>query len=235
VSRGAPAGWLGPVPAALSTPNIYGSSGGRSPCGTPGCNQVACPQLLIRGRNQGVPGLFKLLEPSVTGFVGPMKARTEASRRPCSDRGETDAGLPRAEGRRRDRRARQRRWRNAVRELVRHPGRLLGVARQPSRGLNDSTLAEQLRHVCELDLSPLDAALPPKGFGRDRSSATSIAPGPASDAWAYPSGTYAWAGLATPTTATKAASIVKVGKLLRSIDVALFWCQWMLGHGQSAR
>jgi hypothetical protein len=31
--------------------------------------------------------------------------------------------------------------------------------------LKDSTLAEHLREVCELDLSPLDAVLPPKGFG----------------------------------------------------------------------
>jgi hypothetical protein len=60
-------------------------------------------------------------------------------------------------------------------------------------------------------------------------------PGPASDAWAYPSGTYAWAGRGTPLprTATKAASIVKVSNLLRSIDISFFWCQWMLGNGQS--
>ena len=51
-------------------------------------------------------------------------------------------------------------------------------------------------------------------------------PGPASDAWA---------GRATPlpTTPTKAVSIVKVSNLLRSIDVSLFWCRWMLGNGQS--
>jgi hypothetical protein len=34
-------------------------------------------------------------------------------------------------------------------------------------GLKDSTIAEHLWEVCELDLSPLNAVLPPKGFGRD--------------------------------------------------------------------
>ena len=34
-------------------------------------------------------------------------------------------------------------------------------------GLKDSTIAEHLREVCDLDLSPLDAVQPPKGFGRD--------------------------------------------------------------------
>jgi hypothetical protein len=33
--------------------------------------------------------------------------------------------------------------------------------------LRDSMIAEHLREVWELDRSPLDAVLPPKGFGRD--------------------------------------------------------------------
>jgi hypothetical protein len=43
--------------------------------------------------------------------------------------------------------------------------------------LKDSTTAEHLREVCELDLSPLDAALPSKGFGRDRRSLRVPLPG----------------------------------------------------------
>jgi hypothetical protein len=33
--------------------------------------------------------------------------------------------------------------------------------------LVDSAIAEHLREVCELDLSPLNAVLPAMGFGRD--------------------------------------------------------------------
>ena len=33
--------------------------------------------------------------------------------------------------------------------------------------LKDSTIAEHLQEVCELDLAPLDAVPPPKGFGHD--------------------------------------------------------------------
>ena len=33
--------------------------------------------------------------------------------------------------------------------------------------LQDSTAAEALRAICELDLSELQAIVPPRGFGRD--------------------------------------------------------------------
>ena len=110
----------------------------------------------------------------------------------------------------------QGRWRDAVQDLFDIQADCQVWPDNLPDALKDSTLAERPREVCELDPEPA-------GRGAARYLAS---PGPASDAWAYPSGTYAWAGWATPlpTRATKAASIVKVSNHLRSIDVSRFWC-----------
>ena len=46
-----------------------------------------------------------------------------------------------------------------------HSGELPRLARQTAEGLKE--VAEHRREVCEVNLSQLDAVLPPKGFGRD--------------------------------------------------------------------
>jgi hypothetical protein len=66
-----------------------------------------------------------------------------------------------------DRRTRQRRWRDAAQELFDIQADCQVWLDNLPEGLKDSTIAEHLREVCEVDLSPLDAVLPPKGFGRD--------------------------------------------------------------------
>jgi len=42
----------------------------------------------------------------------------------------------------------------------------VGLDRPPDR-LPDSATAEALRAICDLDLSQLQAIIPPRGFGRD--------------------------------------------------------------------
>ena len=67
----------------------------------------------------------------------------------------------------RDRRTRQRRSREAVQELFDIQADCRVWLDNLPPALADSTLAEHLREVCDLDLSMLDAVLPPEGFGRD--------------------------------------------------------------------
>ncbi len=66
-----------------------------------------------------------------------------------------------------DRRSRSQRWRDAVAELLE-----LQLAYQAwldalPENLEDSATADALRVICELDLSELESAEPPLGFGRD--------------------------------------------------------------------
>jgi hypothetical protein len=66
-----------------------------------------------------------------------------------------------------DRRSRPQRWRNAVAELVKLQGDYQAWLDSLPDNLADSAMAEALRAVCDLDLSELESAEPPRGFGRD--------------------------------------------------------------------
>jgi len=68
------------------------------------------------------------------------------------------------------RRARQRRWRDAVQELFDIQADYLVWLDNLPEGLKDSTIAERLREVCELDPSQLDAVLPLRARLRRASS-----------------------------------------------------------------
>jgi hypothetical protein len=65
-----------------------------------------------------------------------------------------------------DRRSRPQRWRDAVAELVELQGDYQTWLDALPENLADSTTAEALRAICELDLSVLEID-PPRGFGRD--------------------------------------------------------------------
>ena len=66
-----------------------------------------------------------------------------------------------------DRRSRPQRWRDAVAELLAlQAGYEVWLDALPE-SLVDSATADALRIICELDLSELASAEPPRGFGRD--------------------------------------------------------------------
>jgi len=66
-----------------------------------------------------------------------------------------------------DRRSRPQRWRDATAELIELQGDYQAWLDALPPSLADSTVAEALRTICELDLSELEAIEPPRGFGRD--------------------------------------------------------------------
>ena len=65
-----------------------------------------------------------------------------------------------------DHRGRARRWTDHVTGLVKEQVVMAWLDSLPEN-LQDSATAEALRAICELDLSELQAILPPRGFGRD--------------------------------------------------------------------
>ena len=66
-----------------------------------------------------------------------------------------------------DRRSRVQRWRDAVAELTTVQAQCVAWLEALPTSLHDSTTAEALREICDLDLSELQATEPPRGFGRD--------------------------------------------------------------------
>jgi hypothetical protein len=70
-------------------------------------------------------------------------------------------------GRPADRRSRARRWHDAVAELAELQAQYAVWLEALPDNLLDSTTAEALRAVCDLDLAELQAIDPPRGFGRD--------------------------------------------------------------------
>ena len=78
------------------------------------------------------------------------------------------AGVPVIRTRRpADHRSRARRWHDAVTALVEMQAEYTSwLARLPAN-LHDSTQAEALQTICDLDLGELLAIEPPRGFGRD--------------------------------------------------------------------
>lgn len=66
-----------------------------------------------------------------------------------------------------DRRSRPQRWREAVAELVELQAEYRDWLDALPESLQESATAEALRAISDLDLSELESAEPPRGFGRD--------------------------------------------------------------------
>jgi hypothetical protein len=92
---------------------------------------------------------------------------TEAERQ-ARYRAARAAGRPPVRTRRpADHRSRAKRWRDAVAELIRLQAEYEAWLGSMPETLQETTTAEALRAICELDLNELQAAEPPRGFGRD--------------------------------------------------------------------
>jgi hypothetical protein len=66
-----------------------------------------------------------------------------------------------------DHRGRARRWNDNVAGLVEAQIEYAAWLDSLPDSLQDSATAEALRAICELDLTELQAIIPPRGFGRD--------------------------------------------------------------------
>jgi hypothetical protein len=66
-----------------------------------------------------------------------------------------------------DHRGRARRWTDHVTGLVEAQVEYAAWLESLPDNLRDSRLAEALQAICDLDLSELQAIIPPRGFGRD--------------------------------------------------------------------
>lgn len=66
-----------------------------------------------------------------------------------------------------DHRSRARRWHDAVAQLTELQTQYAAWLEAMPDNLHDSATADALRTLCELDLTELQAADPPRGFGRD--------------------------------------------------------------------
>ena len=66
-----------------------------------------------------------------------------------------------------DHRSRARRWHDAVAELADLQVQYAAWLDTLPDNLRDSTTAQALQSICDLDLDELQAIQPPRGFGRD--------------------------------------------------------------------
>ena len=66
-----------------------------------------------------------------------------------------------------DHRSRAKRWRDAVSELTTLQGHYAAWLESLPENLQDTATAEALHAICDLDLTELQAIVPPRGFGRD--------------------------------------------------------------------
>jgi hypothetical protein len=66
-----------------------------------------------------------------------------------------------------DRRSRPQRWDDAVAELFALQAEFVAWLDALPDGFRDTATAEALRAIAELDLTELQAIIPPRGFGRD--------------------------------------------------------------------
>ena len=66
-----------------------------------------------------------------------------------------------------DHRSRARRWDDTVAELTKLQAEYVAWLQNLPDNLQDTVTAEALRAISELDLSELQAIVPPRGFGRD--------------------------------------------------------------------
>jgi hypothetical protein len=94
-------------------------------------------------------------------------AMTDAERQ-ARYRAARTAGVPIVRMRRpTDHRGRARRWTDHVTGLVEAQVEFAAWLESLPDNLQDSATAEALRAICDLDLSELQATVPPRGFGRD--------------------------------------------------------------------
>ena len=94
-------------------------------------------------------------------------AMTDAERQ-ARYRAARTAGVPVVRTRRpADHRGRPRRWTDHVTGLVEAHVEFAAWLESLPDNLQDSATAEALRAICDLDLSELQAIVPPRGFGRD--------------------------------------------------------------------
>jgi hypothetical protein len=95
------------------------------------------------------------------------RAMTDAERQ-ARARAARSAGVPPVRTHRpADRRSRAQRWQDSVGVLIALQAQYAAWLETLPESLADSATAEALRAICELDLSELQAVLPPRGFGRD--------------------------------------------------------------------
>jgi hypothetical protein len=66
-----------------------------------------------------------------------------------------------------DRRSRPQRWDDAVAELLALQAEYVAWHEGLPEGFRDTATAEALRAIADLDLTALQAIIPPRGFGRD--------------------------------------------------------------------
>ena len=66
-----------------------------------------------------------------------------------------------------DHRSRAKRWCDAVSELSTLQPQYAAWLEALPENLQDSAIAEALQAICDLDLTELQAIIPPRGFGRD--------------------------------------------------------------------
>jgi len=96
------------------------------------------------------------------------KAMTTAERQAKFREAHAGGATPKIRYRRpNDRRSRPQRWRDAVAELVALQNDYQQWLDALPDNLADSAVAEALRAICALDLSDIESAEPPRGFGRD--------------------------------------------------------------------
>jgi hypothetical protein len=94
-------------------------------------------------------------------------AMTDAERQ-ARYRAARSAGVPAMRTRRAvDRRSRTQRWRDAVETVTALQGEYAAWLEALPDNLRGGTMAEALQAMCDLDLTELQAAEPPRGFGRD--------------------------------------------------------------------
>jgi hypothetical protein len=94
-------------------------------------------------------------------------AMTDAERQ-ARYRAARAAGVPVIRTRRpADHRGRARRWTDHVAGLVEAQVEYAAWLESLPENLRDSPLADALQAICDLDLTELEAIIPPRGFGRD--------------------------------------------------------------------
>ena len=94
-------------------------------------------------------------------------AMTDAERQ-ARYRAAHSAGAPVIRTRRpADHRSRAPRWHDTVAELTELQAQYVAWRDGLPANLRDSALADALQAICDLDLTELQAIIPPRGFGRD--------------------------------------------------------------------
>ena len=95
------------------------------------------------------------------------RAMTDAERQ-ARHRAVRAAGAPVIRTRRAvDQRSRARRWHDAVAELTALQAQYAAWLQALPANLQDSSTADALQTICDLDLAEIQAIEPPRGFGRD--------------------------------------------------------------------